>query len=188
MVEPTYSDRGFKHLDPITTGEDEVRAYESSAASAPHIWVSVNEESIHLNLEQVDELIKQLEFLKYNHYQLEDGAPDNCCCQLCGPPYRKHKNDKTSWKPGGDYGVFGASWMPLCANCGNKRCPGAWSHNNPCSGTNDPNQYYSPDLEGYVAPPWEKLDMTEEEYQALPTKKRIELFFSDEEVNFYDEK
>lgn len=30
--------------------------------------------------------------------------------------------------------------MSLCPNCGNKRCPGAVDHDNPCSHSNEPGQ------------------------------------------------
>jgi hypothetical protein len=169
-------------LDPIKSDKDHLAVYESSNASAPHIWVNVNDEAIQLNMEQVAQLVENLRYLQDYHYQLENTAPDNCVCLKCGPPFRKSKHDK-SWKNS----PFGfASWMAVCPQCGNKRCPGALSHNNPCSGSNDPGQKITPDMEGYTSPPWEKADMTEEAYNALPIKEKIALFFKDEEVTFND--
>lgn len=36
--------------------------------------------------------------------------------------------------------VFGRVRMNLCPICGNKRCPRATSHNNECTGSNEPGQ------------------------------------------------
>lgn len=44
---------------------------------------------------------------------------ENPCCWQCSPNYRL---------------------MLLCPLCGNKRCPHANSHDNPCTGSNDPGQ------------------------------------------------
>lgn len=42
MSEPTYSSRGFAHWDPINASYgSEIDVYESSAAAAPHLWVSI---------------------------------------------------------------------------------------------------------------------------------------------------
>jgi hypothetical protein len=49
----------------------------------------------------------------------------NCPCAVCTPG-----------TPDGFGGFFRR--MNLCPNCGNKRCPGASEHTNPCSGSNDP--------------------------------------------------
>ena len=32
------------------------------------------------------------------------------------------------------------TWMIVCEHCGNKRCPHATHHDNPCTGSNDPGQ------------------------------------------------
>jgi hypothetical protein len=41
-------------------------------------------------------------------------------------------------------GGFWAEFLPrsfiVCGECGNKRCPRATWHNNPCSGSNEPEQ------------------------------------------------
>lgn len=50
---------------------------------------------------------------------------NNCHCHKCNPI------DAT--KPDTMY-------MRLCPNCGNKRCPRASDHNNPCTNSNEPNQ------------------------------------------------
>lgn len=44
-TEPNYSGRGFAHWEPVeSTYGGEVRVYESSAASGPHIWINVSGE------------------------------------------------------------------------------------------------------------------------------------------------
>lgn len=40
----------------------------------------------------------------------------------------------------------GATWMVVCSICGNKRCPHAWSHENRCTGSNEPDQASEPIL------------------------------------------
>lgn len=52
---------------------------------------------------------------------------DTCCCYAC------------SMARGEDVGLR----MILCPDCGNKRCPHATSHHNPCSGSNEPGQHGS---------------------------------------------
>lgn len=51
---------------------------------------------------------------------------DFCVCNKCGPPWRF---EEPNWAE--DSLAF-VSWMSLCPLCGNKRCPGALDHNNPC--------------------------------------------------------
>lgn len=60
-----------------------------------------------------------------------------CICSKCGPPWRE-----TRPEPQGNVleRLTWHSWMPLCPTCGNKRCPGAADHDNPCSGSNAPGQ------------------------------------------------
>lgn len=181
MADPIYSERGFKHFDPLISGEDRLRVYESSDASAPHIWLRVNDASIHLDMDQISDLVDKLKYLQDYHYQLELTAPEGCCCLKCGPPFRESRFDK-SWR-----GKF-VSWMALCPYCGNKRCPGALSHNNKCSNSNDPNQPYDESMENYVPPPWRKAGITEEEFMELPLSKRLEIFFADEEVTFGEDR
>jgi hypothetical protein len=92
-VETEVSDRGFTFTKEIVTAYGEkVSAYESSAAMAPHIWVSIEGEAhldekprpyagfeyglaagsiaAHMTLEQVDQLIANLIHLRNNHYHL----------------------------------------------------------------------------------------------------------------------
>jgi len=91
MTDPTSHDhlavtttaRGFDHLPAIRAGYGgSVRVYESSAASAPHVWLlatapgNLNEPSsppveaaLHLTTEQAQLLAQQLMFLACNHYQ-----------------------------------------------------------------------------------------------------------------------
>lgn len=75
---PQYSDRGFKHFDPIEGRYGgSIRAYESSAASAPHIWISITppldsiDPTVHLHLEDAVRLRDHLGYLIANHYHLE---------------------------------------------------------------------------------------------------------------------
>lgn len=85
-VEATTTDRGFDHMPPIPSSYGgEVRAYESSNASGPHIWlnatVPVNlnqpngptlEASLHLTAENAWRLAEQLMVLVRDHYQGDD--------------------------------------------------------------------------------------------------------------------
>lgn len=79
---PTRSDRGFIHLPklPGAYGGD-VRVYESSAASSPHIWLSAGDREIditlHLTLETAQQLIEQAQWLLANHYQIKDRTDGN---------------------------------------------------------------------------------------------------------------
>jgi hypothetical protein len=81
-IKPNYSNRGFKHLDPITDAYGgKVTAYESSAAMGPHLWLKIEQaptispdlgEAVsHLSLKQAKKLRKQLKFLIKNHYQVQ---------------------------------------------------------------------------------------------------------------------
>lgn len=84
----TKSGRGFKLLPPIPGihGDQpagEVRVYESSAASGPHLWLSVTqpadrnhpdnghtiEATVHLAAEDAWRLADQLRYLVEHHYQ-----------------------------------------------------------------------------------------------------------------------
>lgn len=94
-LKPHTTDRGFHHLPPIKgvwggrPDGSEVRAYESSLASGPHLWISVlspvdaNEpdgpktESIaHLTAENTLKLAEQLYWLVENHYQIATGPQE----------------------------------------------------------------------------------------------------------------
>lgn len=83
----TFSERGFKHLEPIeTTRHETVRVYESSAAMEPHIWLRITVElapdgysyvdpgvgHAHLTLDQAKQLQDQLAYLIEHHYQVEE--------------------------------------------------------------------------------------------------------------------
>lgn len=50
---------------------------------------------------------------------------NNCHCHKCNPI---------------DASKPDTMYMRLCPNCGNKRCPKASDHNNPCTNSNEPNQ------------------------------------------------
>ena len=81
VKKPFKSTRGFSHFDPIVTSYGhEIRVYESSSASAPHIWLAVNGvdstngdeyTSLHANmtLAAARLLRDQLTHLIDNHYQ-----------------------------------------------------------------------------------------------------------------------
>jgi hypothetical protein len=80
----TVSDRGFRHFDEIPSKcGGGVRTYESSAASGPHVWVSIEcpedlnrplgvftQAVAHLTLDDATRLRDQLTWLIENHYQL----------------------------------------------------------------------------------------------------------------------
>jgi len=75
------SSRGFKYLDDLKTDYGHtVRVYESSAAFRPCLWMKVNGEgnscgdvetelSVHMTLNQAQNLRDQLTLLIENHYQ-----------------------------------------------------------------------------------------------------------------------
>lgn len=74
---PTITDRGFKHM-PVVNGafdSHDVRVYESSAASDPHIWLRAWDGervvTVHLPVVAALELGDQLRWLAANHYQLQ---------------------------------------------------------------------------------------------------------------------
>lgn len=82
---PQLSKRGFKHMDPVPSSYGGyIRAYESSAATAPHIWVrtvcpanlndrfgATVEAVAHLTLPNAIKLRSQLDYLIEHHYQVE---------------------------------------------------------------------------------------------------------------------
>lgn len=79
----TVTDRGFKHMEPFKcTYGTKVRAYESSIAEAPHVWLNLKEgqqlgcadASAHLTLDQAEYLAKQLLWLVEHHYQVAKEA------------------------------------------------------------------------------------------------------------------
>jgi hypothetical protein len=86
----TTSERGFDHMEPIPSEYGgHITAYESSAASGPHIWltavapVDLNnpngptaEAPMHLTAENAWRLAEQLMALVRNHYQ-GDARPDD---------------------------------------------------------------------------------------------------------------
>lgn len=78
------SERGFKHYVPTSTAYGhEVSVYESSAASAPHLWLKIEqtpetaqrfgmkpeEATAHLSVEQAIEVIAKLSAALAQHYQ-----------------------------------------------------------------------------------------------------------------------
>ncbi len=79
----TMTARGFKHLPPIPSSYGgTVRAYESSNAEGPHVWLTSEcpsdlnrpdspqvETPMHLTVESAQQLVDQLQFLIDNHYQ-----------------------------------------------------------------------------------------------------------------------
>jgi hypothetical protein len=87
---PDMSNRGFKHMPQIEGAYPGfVRVYESSAASAPHVWLDAstpidlnNPEggwsgaAVHLSMAGLGQLIDQLIYLRDHHYQNEAETPD----------------------------------------------------------------------------------------------------------------
>lgn len=82
-VKSTLTDRGFRHWEPIPTSYGhEIRVYESSAASAPHIWLAVDGEkaitdfpgTAHLTLDQAKAVRDALDEAITNHYQLRSST------------------------------------------------------------------------------------------------------------------
>lgn len=76
---PVVTDRGFKHMPDLrgTHGVSAIRVYESSAASAPHIWLratdaSGEEATVHLTVEAALRLAEQIQYLARDHYQLRE--------------------------------------------------------------------------------------------------------------------
>ncbi len=60
------------------------------------------------------------------------GLYPGCPCYKC---------DSATWAPvGSGFSTLCRTRMSLCPKCGNKRCPGAADHTNPCSGSNEPGQ------------------------------------------------
>jgi hypothetical protein len=80
-LQAVKSDRGFSRLPEIPGAYGGmVRVYESSAASAPHLWLQVDipagvthaereKATIHLAVEDALKLAEQLQHLVANHYQ-----------------------------------------------------------------------------------------------------------------------
>lgn len=69
---PTTSGRGFDRYPEIHGAYGStVCAYESSAASSPHVWLKIDEDAIHLTAESATKLAEQLLALVANHYQNE---------------------------------------------------------------------------------------------------------------------
>ena len=79
---PDLSGRGFTHLPEIPSNYGgHIRAYESSAASSPHLWVRIEcpenpnapdgptrEAVVHLTLDNARRLAEQLVYLVDTHY------------------------------------------------------------------------------------------------------------------------
>jgi hypothetical protein len=84
----TFTDRGFKHMDPIPSEYGgQIHVIESSAAIGPHIWLTASapanlnqpegpavDARLHLTLANAALLRDQLSFLVDNHYQREASA------------------------------------------------------------------------------------------------------------------
>lgn len=84
------SERGFAHMPPIAGAYGgQVQAYESSAASSPHLWLKaiapedpnysqgpMREAMLHLTAEDAWKLADQLRWLVEHHYQ-GDARPED---------------------------------------------------------------------------------------------------------------
>lgn len=82
-LEVEVTSRGFKHTAPVPSEYGGyVKVYESSAASGPHLWLSVTcpsdlndpgsepiEAIAHLKLESAENLVEQIDHLITCHYQ-----------------------------------------------------------------------------------------------------------------------
>ena len=85
VTEPTITDRGFKHMNPIEGAYGgSIRVYESSAASGPHIWAAIEQltdlndpssklftATVHLSLDSAVTLREQIHELIETHYQVQ---------------------------------------------------------------------------------------------------------------------
>ena len=76
---PHITGGGYKWMPPIEDSDgDKVQVYESSYGPSPHVWLAVNNadnaDTVHLNLDQVEQLRDQLGWLAEQHYQKE-GLP-----------------------------------------------------------------------------------------------------------------
>lgn len=84
-MDHTITNRGFKHMDPLYCKyNSEVKVYESSAVVEPCIWLKIKvdpnvlhsqasgEGTAHLTLDQAEFLIKKLQWLIENHYQIKE--------------------------------------------------------------------------------------------------------------------
>jgi len=62
--EITTSARGFEHYGSTETAyRNTVSVYESSAASGPHLWLSIDDDATaHMTLEQAKEIRDRLDF------------------------------------------------------------------------------------------------------------------------------
>lgn len=103
---PQASDSGFKHYEAIQADAADVRVYESSDASSPHLWLSVTGEAFlralprpvvatpfgvadasvaaHMTLEQAAAVRDVLDAAIAGHYQREETEPDACGRLLVG--------------------------------------------------------------------------------------------------------
>jgi len=100
---PTFTDRGFKIMPSVECQhggrrQGEVRVQESSAASGPHIWITVTDTHArenatgHLPLAEAVKLRDQLTYLIDNHYQQRKAALEaeritdgvTLACTSCG--------------------------------------------------------------------------------------------------------
>lgn len=90
QVEPhlvaAITDRGFMHMPPIASRYGgQIRAYESSAATQPCIWITADVPAnlneplgptvnapVHLTVENALRLADQIQYLAANHYQLRE--------------------------------------------------------------------------------------------------------------------
>lgn len=68
-MQPQTSDRGFNRMPDITGPYGHtISAYESSAASGPHLWISIGDTTAHLTAEQAWQFSQQIQWLVTNHY------------------------------------------------------------------------------------------------------------------------
>lgn len=89
-MRPQLTNRGFKHMPALELAyEGRVAVYESSSADEPQVWLNgvmkkhpgdPRSEKISVSLlfplDQVDQLIDQLTWLRDNHYHRPEGERD----------------------------------------------------------------------------------------------------------------
>lgn len=89
-LDVTKSDRGFNFMPPIAGGYGgAVKVYESSGATAPHIWLQATnpegqEVHLHLAAEDAWHLAEQISHLVEHHYQ-GDARPAAVTPEPAGP-------------------------------------------------------------------------------------------------------
>lgn len=112
----TMTDRGFKHYAPVETVAGTVLVYESSAATEPKLWLSIDAGSHeHLTLAQAAEM----------RDSLDEGAPlRDTLSMAIERHYQVWDPDPAAWRPGDVCVLCGSratgldSDVAWCRDCG----------------------------------------------------------------------